>query len=187
MNKNLEDYIQVYNILDKNICNQTINDLSNVSFEKHTYTNAETNEKFSKVGDAECEITYKTVIQNNYFMSSIFEALRNYVYNLEMEHFDGWTGYSPIRWNKYSTGTEMATHCDHINSLFPGSPRGIPILSIIGVLNDDYKGGELQFFYDHIVNTKQGDIIIFPSNFLYPHKVGSITEGTRWSLVSWAW
>ena len=33
----------------------------------------------------------------------------------------------------------------------------------------------------------QGDVLIFPSNFLYPHKVNSIKKGTRYSFVSWVW
>jgi len=59
-------------------------------------------------------------------------------------------------------------------------------LSIIGVLNDDYEGGELMF-HDKEYETKTGDVVIFPSNFLYPHMVNPVTKGTRYSFVSWVY
>ena len=51
------------------------------------------------------------------------------------------------RINRYIEGTEMKIHHDHIHSLFDGEQKGIPILSVVGVLNDDYEGGDF-IFYD---------------------------------------
>jgi predicted 2-oxoglutarate/Fe(II)-dependent dioxygenase YbiX len=31
-----------------------------------------------------------------------------------------------------------------------------------------------------------GDILLFPSNFMFPHEVKEITKGIRYSFVSWA-
>ena len=83
----------------------------------------------------------------------------------------------------------MKNHCDHINTLFGGSgdKKGIPVLSIIGAFNDNYKGGKLIFFGDKEIDLKAGDLVIFPSNFLYPHQITPITEGIRYSYVSWTW
>ena len=39
---------------------------------------------------------------------------------------------------------------------------------------------------DKEIKLTRGDILIFPSNFMYPHKVKDITEGVRHSFVSWA-
>jgi len=58
---------------------------------------------------------------------------------------------------------------------------------MIGILNEDYDGGELVFFDDYKIKTKTGDLIIFPSCFLYPHAIEEVTKGTRYSFVSWAW
>ena len=81
----------------------------------------------------------------------------------------------------------MALHCDHIHSMFDGNRKGVPILSILGSLNNDYEGGELVFWRDKVVELKAGEIMIFPSNFLYPHEVRMVTKGTRYSFVSWSW
>ena len=79
----------------------------------------------------------------------------------------------------------MRKHYDHIRSLFDGERKGIPVLSILGVLNDDYEGGEF-LVNDRDFNLKQGDIILFPSCFMYPHEVKEVTKGTRYSFISWA-
>ena len=54
------------------------------------------------------------------------------------------------------------------------------------MLNNDYEGGKL-IFYDKEYKLKKGEIIVFPSNFLYPHKVTKITKGERYSFVVWVW
>ena len=80
----------------------------------------------------------------------------------------------------------MALHADHIHSMFDGKRKGIPILSVLGVLNDDYEGGEFYLIDDKVDFTK-GDILVFPSNFMYPHKVEPVKKGTRYSYISWIW
>ena len=35
-------------------------------------------------------------------------------------------------------------------------------------------------------NLKKGDILLFPSTFLYPHRVEQVKKGTRYSFVTWA-
>jgi predicted 2-oxoglutarate/Fe(II)-dependent dioxygenase YbiX len=63
--------------------------------------------------------------------------------------------------------------------------KGIPILSVVGLLNDNYGGGEFMIRGKE-VKLIRGDILIFPSNFIYPHEVKDITKGIRYSFVSWA-
>ena len=92
-----------------------------------------------------------------------------------------------MKFIRYFPGQTMQNHCDHIHDIFDGERKGIPTLSIIGILNDDYEGGELIMFEDKKIDTKKGDLLIFPSNFLYPHKVTPVTKGVRYSYVSWVW
>ena len=95
--------------------------------------------------------------------------------------------FSNIVFNRYSQGHMLDQHQDHINALFDGKEKGIPILSMIINLNTDYEGGELFFWNDHTIQPGIGDIIIFPSLFLYPHGIKEIKSGKRYSGVSWAW
>jgi predicted 2-oxoglutarate/Fe(II)-dependent dioxygenase YbiX len=101
--------------------------------------------------------------------------------------FCKWSAYSDIRFNRYKKNRLMAPHCDHISTLFDGTRKGVPILTILLCFNDNYSGGEFIMFEDTEIKMKQGDIMIFPSNFLYPHTVKEVTDGIRYSGVSWAW
>ena len=65
-------------------------------------------------------------------------------------------------------------------------PKGVPILSIVGLLNNDFTGGEF-IIGEKTINLNQGDIVMFPSNFIYPHRVATINNGERYSFVSWVW
>jgi predicted 2-oxoglutarate/Fe(II)-dependent dioxygenase YbiX len=70
--------------------------------------------------------------------------------------------------------------------MFDGERKGIPILTVLGVLNDDYEGGEF-ILIDEKINLSKGDMLVFPSNFMFPHKVEPVTKGTRYTFISWIW
>ena len=61
----------------------------------------------------------------------------------------------------------MKKHCDHISSLFEDG-SGVPFLSIIGLLNDDYEGGDFYIFEDKKIETKQGDLLNLSFKFFIP-------------------
>ena len=189
---NLKDYIlHLNNWIPKNILDKSLEELSdNKTWEKHTYSNTKTFEDVSKNGDKELDICYGSNL--TYFKELhqlIWKALEKYIVieKLGGESFNGWNGFSEVRFNRYNKDQIMSKHCDHILTLFTGKNRGIPILSIVGVLNDDYEGGEFIMFDDYEIKFKAGDLIIFPSLFLYPHLVKPIKKGTRYSFVSWCY
>ena len=156
--RNLENYIlHLDNFIPKDTCEKTLIEMKNINYHQHTFYNSY-GESHTKSGSKE----------------------------LDFYWFDSWRGYSDIRFNRYSETQKMAFHMDHIHSLFDDK-KGIPILSCIGLLNDDYEGGEFIMFDNHEIKFKQGDLIIFPSNFLYPHKVEPVMRGIRYSFVSWVW
>ena len=62
--------------------------------------------------------------------------------------------------------------------MFDGERKGIPILSVLGVLNDDYEGGEFVLIDEKLIYQKE-ILLIFPSNFMYPHKVEPVTKYIR--------
>tara|TARA_A100001515_G_scaffold66112_1_gene52367 strand:+ start:97 stop:672 length:576 start_codon:yes stop_codon:yes gene_type:complete len=190
INKNIDFYIKNYNgVIDETICNQTIKELSlqNNKFKQHQFYD-EIN-KVHKTLSGNQELDTINYIPTTYkiFMDTIFESLKKYMKHIDLPYFNGWSGYSQIRWNRYKEDRKMAEHCDHIQSLFDGDRKGVPTLSCLGCLNDDYEGGDLVFFGDKIVEFKRGDLLIFPSNFLYPHRVEPVKSGVRWSYISWVW
>ena len=127
---------------------------------------------------------------NDLIVEKLRVALEEYIRRLNFYWFSGWEGYTGIKFIRYFPGQEMKLHCDHIHSMFDGERKGVPILSIIGHFNDDYEGGETFMFGDKNgkkIDTEKGDLLIFPSNFLYPHFVTPVTRGVRYSYVSWIW
>ena len=56
-------------------------------------------------------------------------------------------------------------------------------LSMTIVLNDDYEGGEFEFFGNGTIKEKMGTVIVFPSYM--QHRVLPVTKGVRYSLVVW--
>ena len=67
------------------------------------------------------------------------------------------------------------------NKILHGKTRK---LSMTIVLNEDYEGGEFEFFDDkNLIREKIGTVIVFPSYMV--HKVRPVTKGTRYSLVAW--
>tara|TARA_R100000908_G_C3700971_1_gene111475 strand:- start:515 stop:727 length:213 start_codon:yes stop_codon:yes gene_type:complete len=64
-------------------------------------------------------------------------------------------------------------------------PRVLTILVGLNSVND-YDGGEL-FVQNNEKGVKldKGDVVAFPSNFMYPHKVSPITRGERRVLIIW--
>ena len=195
MNKNIESYVfHKKNFLNEKCCDNIINELNKCDWEKHEWYQARTDLYNKKSGDNEPEVCYaeKSRIRPDRgfyhdVMTKLHSTILEYIKNLQFDWFDGWEGYSDIRFNRYSPGQEMRNHCDHIHSLFDGERKGIPTLSILGILNDEYEGGELIMCENKKIDTKKGDLLIFPSNFLYPHKIAPVTKGVRYSYVSWVW
>lgn len=185
MYKNLEHYVVNFkNFLGLDICQQTVQDLKQTEFTLHSYS-SENSQAFSYPNDL--SVTYNKISTSENLMKLCWQGLYKYHEFLKLEWYSSWNGFENIRFNRYDVGTEMRIHCDHIHTLFDGIRRGIPTLTILGSLNEDYEGGDLILFKDTKIDFKTGDLLIFPSNFLYPHEVSKITKGTRYSFVSWSW
>ena len=189
---NIKDYIKVFNVLDTKQCQNILNILNGYDWEKHKWNNYKTGKSTSEP-TKELDITYPTKFLEKEMAKVISNALLEYqnYFIFEERNKDENLKYflhksTPVRFNRYPTGTMMRKHYDHIHSIFEGENKGVPIVSIVGVLNDDYEGGDFVFNNNHEVKLKTGDILIFPSNFLYAHEVKEITKGTRYSYVSWA-
>lgn len=120
-------------------------------------------------------------------MPRLNDCIKNYVEDNSMHDRFTIGGVTLPNLNKYELGTAMAPHYDHIYSIFDGAKRGIPVLSIVALLNNDFAGGEFVFWKDEVINLEAGDILMFPSLFAYSHRVNIITKGTRYSVVSWAY
>ena len=193
MNKHdtqLHDFIHVEkNIIPANICEYLIEEIEKNEWTSHTWYN-------NVSGTSSSEETMELDVQNansehqQLLTPFIIKAAAAYgeIYSFNCERTSQIMNKSSgIRFNRYAPGQIMRQHHDHIHSLFDGSEKGIPVVSFIINLNDDYEGADLFFWDDYVVPLGKGDIVMFPSLFLFPHGVKEATEGKRYSAVCWTW
>ena len=190
MKLNIKDYIKQSSFLENDFCDETIKRIQEIEsseWRKHAYYNNQTGKLVSN-GNQELDIIYANHLDNTrIIIEKMWYSIANYIDSFKYPWFTDWSGFSPIRYNRYSLNQKMNYHCDHIHSLFDGDRKGIPILSCLGLLNDDYEGGEFFILDDLKIELKKGDLLIFPSNFMYPHRVKPVLKGVRYSYISWVW
>lgn len=181
---NLQDYVAVYNINNPALCKQIINELEEDKWEKHAYNNPITDVNTSY--DDDLDMSYQNAAVTNKLQGLFEQCVKEYVSTIPPLSFS-LQALTRIRFNRYNVGTNMKPHFDHIHTIFDGERKGVPVLSVLALLNDDFEGGDFLMFGNKKVKLSAGDIIIFPSNFMYPHAVTTVTKGTRYSCVSWAY
>ena len=184
----LKDYIKVYNVLDKSLCNKIRKEIKKINWGLHVFYSDQDNAYKPKNEKKELDVSWDDIKTKKLLTDKVWKCIHQYIMvDFKNDYFTSWAGFTNIRFNRYRKGKLMARHCDFIKDMFDGNRKGIPTLSIVGLLNDDFEGGEFVMFDNDIIKLKQGDVLIFPSTFMYPHKVSSIKKGVRDSFVSWVW
>ena len=186
--KTIEDYIYVGKHIPAELCESIIDECNKKEWSKHEWHNYVSGGKTSEE-TKELDVMRCTQEQQDKITPYLIEALEEYQVKYS------WPGektqppwlskFSPIRFNKYEVGNTMRIHYDNIHSIFDGKMKGIPIVSIVGNLNEDYEGAEFML-RDQEIKLKTGDILLFPSGIVYPHTVKETKKGVRYSFVSWA-
>jgi predicted 2-oxoglutarate/Fe(II)-dependent dioxygenase YbiX len=123
-----------------------------------------------------------TVHWTSLLLYKFTQHIDKYANDFKMTNFQ--CAINDIQILKYTKGHHYKFHTDHNRNI----PR---TLSLIFFVNDDYEGGDLVFGLVGSTNTlviekKPNRLIIWPSNFMYPHCVKPVESGTRYSVVSWA-
>ena len=174
-------------VIPQNVLDEILTNIKNQeqSWEQHVFYNTKTAELVAKSGNKELDMSFDYFNQD--MMNITGSVLGEYMKQLNFEWFQGWGGFTPPRWNMYKETRKMALHADRIKSMFDGTVKGDPTLSVLSSLNNDYEGGEFVLFENEVVPLEAGDMLVFPSTFMYPHKVEPVTSGVRYSCISWVW
>ena len=178
-------------IIPADFCDAVVKDIETREWKPHCWYNVVTDTNHSEE-TMELDVQPASPQLQKQLGNFIVEAGRqyqqNYAYSLPDQGSPNiMNQFCPVRFNRYAPGQIMRQHHDHIHSLFDGTVKGVPVLSFIMNFNDDYEGADLFFWEDSVVPLGKGDIIMFPSNWLFPHGVSEATKGKRYSGVSWAW
>ena len=110
------------------------------------------------------------------FFTFVTQVLSHYRSKFPYADVNHDTGYNVLRYR------ETDHFKEHVDA-YETSPR---VVSCSVDLNEDYEGGEFAFFGSSVTySLGKGDVLLFPSNFLYPHQILPVTAGTRYSIVTW--
>lgn len=178
---NVYDYVKVYNLIDTETIDlvKDIVMLNDECFKPHTWGDSRENRNDCKVlYSGRCHELLKTFIRQSiaYYTHDVMDGVRFA------------NDISSIRMNIFDEQQYMQSHADAIKTLFgEDGIRGWPVLSIVGMIDPASEGGEFVINSDYKVELGRGDILIFPSTFIYKHEVKPVHKGRRISFVSWAW
>lgn len=103
------------------------------------------------------------------------QAVKHYTKRYNVGELRYWEALNFV---KYGPGQHFQEHTDH------GFSYNC-VVSMVGYVNDEYDGGEIHFRMQGItVKPKAGDLFVFPSNFMYPHRAMPVHSGTKYSIVT---
>lgn len=183
--KNIEDYIVVMeDVIPLELCDKILKEYADSNdWQTSTIATGDTNTNVRNTDII--GISANTVIEKN---SEVRKELDSNVFTYANKVINAYNqkfptamiqqdnGYDLLR---YKTGGFYVQHTDS----FMQQPRAV---SCSIALNDDYEGGEWAFWNrEKIVRVKKGSVIMFPSNFMYPHEILPVSKGTRYSIITW--
>jgi hypothetical protein len=102
------------------------------------------------------------------------ECLKDYCskFNINMEYQEA------VNFVKYGKDQHFAAHSDHGFSY-------VCTVSSVMYLNDNYTGGGLHFPHlNYTYTPEEGDIVFFPSTFLYLHAALPVEDGIKYAAVT---
>lgn len=110
-----------------------------------------------------------------YLYDSMNVAVQDYCKMYPMEPLEYWESINLV---KYFSGNHFQTHADDGASYKS-------VVSLVGYLNDNYSGGEITFPAHNVtIKPDSGDLIIFPSNYMFMHRAMPVIEGIKYSIVT---
>jgi predicted 2-oxoglutarate/Fe(II)-dependent dioxygenase YbiX len=183
---NLKDYILVLeDTIAEEICDSILKEYKDSNEWKNTGIGSKNNinkevRNCDTIFISADETIYKNFSVRKNLDDKVFEstkkAIEKYNEKFKLARISKDSGYQLL---KYEKGGFYTQHVDSFTEI----PRTI---SCSFILNDNFKGGEFSFFNNTLVySLKKGSAIMFPSNFLYPHSVLPVINGTRYSIVTW--
>ena len=185
-NQQISDYIFFYpDVMDKKTCEWIINRYDTTAkWQQSTFSNNYGNTGTSQVAMDEYWIGPPDPYHKD--IKKTFDYCVDDYINFHTGILEGQIGreFTDFRINRYGEGGFMKQHIDAIHHSH-GQKQGYPHLTSLLFLNDDFEGGDFVLCGDKYIEKIQGSAVVFPSNFMYPHEVKEVTEGKRFSVMTW--
>jgi predicted 2-oxoglutarate/Fe(II)-dependent dioxygenase YbiX len=181
---NLKDYIVIVkDVVPHSLCDAILEEYAHTSEWFETVTRSGLRKDIRNV--TSILISADQVIDNNQqkrkeLDSALFQcasnAIKRYNDTFPLAFIEQDSGYELL---KYEVGQFYKEHTDSFRDV----PRAV---SCSFALNDEYEGGEFAFFNGtKKIRVPKGYALMFPSNFMYPHQILPVTQGVRYSVITW--
>ena len=175
--KNITDYILCFkDLISKDLCEKIIEKSSTGTFLSSSIGDNNFKKEYRKCYEKKLDKQFDKDIFNvvDSILKKYKEIHPNFTTGLTTED----TGYVHLLYKGNQKG-EYKEHVDHADQF----PR---VLSCSIILNDNYRGGDFAFFNkEYIVEKKTGSVVVFPSNFCFPHAITPVSNGDRHSIITW--
>ncbi len=184
----LDHILYLPSFIDKDICLSVMNSLDKLEKDKSApYTDGLLNNDADSYFDPDIE--YIDTVRDRIFVDGIKEYADK-VRSFNWSYYDTDSFHcSEMIIRRYNQGSEFKYHHDDIiGEIFPHwflRRQNILTCNFYFSNADDYDGGDLVFTCGKSFHPSMGDIIIFPSNWMFYHEVQKITKGTRYSGTVW--
>lgn len=186
MSRDIRDYIRVIeNVVPDQLCDQILREFKDddTAWQAAKLGNGDIDEKIRNVdiiGIDDLSVMHANISERHQLIiglnGALFWVMNQYRKIAPGITFDKHSGFQLLR---YREGCFYKEHTDSYSII----PRH---LSISLHLNDDYEGGEFGFYNQDLkIKAKKGSAVVFPSNFMYPHEIIPVTQGTRYSIITW--
>tara|TARA_Y100001937_G_scaffold101758_1_gene139707 strand:+ start:7088 stop:7714 length:627 start_codon:yes stop_codon:yes gene_type:complete len=190
------DYVRIYDdvmnpsILHKlflyaknrpSFCNEKQSSITNTK--KGNFKNNQIRKSTSEGFAAYGVDSMTSVVLCNYLMSYFSSHAEHYMNNF-LNNISDSVLINQIELIRYKETEYFKPHID-------SSATAMRTLSFIFMINEDYEGGELKFLLptnknkEMEIKPKSNRLIIFPSNFMFPHVVKPVKKGERFTVVAW--
>tara|TARA_B100000945_G_C20419736_1_gene617243 strand:+ start:2482 stop:3159 length:678 start_codon:yes stop_codon:yes gene_type:complete len=174
--------------IDRNQCLSVMNSLDNLERDDSApYTDGLLNDDADTYFDP--NIKYIDNVRDRIFIDGLKEYASK-IRSFNWSYYDTKSFHcSEMIIRRYNEGSEFKYHHDDIiGEIFPHwFLRRQNILTCNFYFSDaeNYEGGDLVFTCGKTFHPSMGDIIIFPSNWMFYHEVQRITKGKRYSGTIW--
>ena len=172
-------------VVDPDLCDKILEEYAHSEYWEATLTGSGHDpdaRRCEQINISQEEIISENVDVRKQLDDKMFEVVQDLIGRYQEEHpefeleIQEDSGYELL---KYEVGDFYVQHTDS----FKEQPRA---LTVIVSMNNAYEGGEVALFNREMVyKLDVGDVILFPSNFMYPHEIMPVTEGTRFSMITW--
>jgi hypothetical protein len=121
-------------------------------------------------------------VEKNLALYDAHQTAFDSIYPISQDYGQYWgvgvNYFESFNFVKYEgAGTHFKIHADH-------GPAYVCTVSVVAYLNDDYEGGEIYFpRFNLTIKPEPGDVLIFPSTYIYEHASQPMKSGTKYSIV----